>query len=191
MSYPDRLIPKRELVLLDGHQQHGRRFIRHFECEPGKQIDDYVDSNNIIDPKSVADPKKRVVDYSVNLNGDFLPEDVKFEIIQNEHLYHADWETGRDGIKPNEEDYHINDDRTPLFFFVEDLYQFESLQIDGKKIEVRIEHKPVNCNYWHFTLNWLCDEEILQESKKRGLLGKIRLLLQQAVRPPRPRDERT
>lgn len=178
MEYPERLIPKPHFTVIDGYNQNGQYFIRHFECEPGKELRDYIDpAINLIDPKCVADPTDHVVDYSVNLHGEFLPEDVRFKITNNKQVLHHPWRPGENGTKPREDEYRENPHRKPLCFAAEVLYLLnEDLKEDDVRIQV--EHKPVRCNYWHFTINWFHKDELMKRKKKKRLLGAIRILLQ-------------
>lgn len=179
MSYPDRLVPDKEKQeMLDGRDQNGSYFIRHVECEPGKELQDYIDPDSkLIDPKCISHPTNYIIDYSLNLNGGFLPEDVRYEVIRNKERHHAPWTPGTEGTKPQNGEYHINTDRRSLFYLADQLYQLDEA-LDEDNTQLKVDHKPVNCNYWHFTLNWECEGELLQRKRRKGLQRKIRTLLQ-------------
>ena len=186
MPYPHRLIPKSNFELLDGNTRHGNLFIRHFRCPADKTLKELFEPHGgLIDPKCVADPRDHIIDYSVNLHGEFMPEDVRFKITQNKEIYEAPWEPGRDGVLPVVWDYSEENNRKPLFFRVDDIYSLNE-QLENDRTELLMEHKPLNANYWHFTLNWLCEGELLLKKKKKSLLAKIRTLLQKQAHLKNP-----
>lgn len=101
----------------------------------------------------------RIPGFSTNKipNSTVLDLSIEFE-KQYSHLYIKSWHEGDDGIIPDVNHFQFNQDRNHYFLKIQDI-QFSSEYFNPPdrtgttyKYTVKVEHKPLVSNYWHFEL---------------------------------------
>lgn len=124
--------------------------------------------------------------YSVNLFGIYELHHTRFEVT--DRSLHSDWVMGTEGVHPGDELVEEKNFYGNLFFpykVIEDVsVQYEHRS--GNKTEMRtlnsiINHKPSQCNFWHYEIWWRNDLGFMIEDfsngPQRSAIGAIRAYL--------------
>ena len=110
MNYPARLLPKSNYKKIQWTEDLLSMFLaRH---TPIKDL--FMGDTGKINTDNLQIQSNHLKDFSTNLLGDFIHEDLKIEIQDKEKkdYYYEAWEEGESARQPTfEEDFWINEDR--------------------------------------------------------------------------------
>lgn len=141
----------------------------------------YTESQEIIDPITKKLKLEHVVkrtdhlrDYSNNLLSVFKKEDIFIEIIKGplKEQFTSLWKKGTVVPTPLfSKDFTLNEKRGYFFLNISDCHNKTVTEYQDEtkvKPKCKIIHTPTNCNYWHFSLRWLHnDQDIINMTKKQ------------------------
>jgi hypothetical protein len=110
MNYPTRLLPKSNYKKIQWTEDLLSMFLaRH---TPTKDL--FMADTGKINTDNLQIQSNHLKDFSTNLLGDFIDEDLKIEIHgkKKRNFYYDAWEEGEEARQPKfEEDFWINEDR--------------------------------------------------------------------------------
>lgn len=156
MNYPLHLLPCVNHKKIDT-DLNAYFLIREIK-NPSEDIID--EQTGLIQERFIAEPTKRVVDYSTSLFGLFRVDDLKIELTSiGKEIYAKNCEPYHsvENLPIYNEHFYIKEHVDYFFLKIEALNDFNIIYDDtgikktGKCI---IEHTPFIWNYWHFSLNW-------------------------------------
>jgi len=154
--------------------------------------DDIIDpETGLIYERYIADPTKRIVDFSTSLLGIFTIEDLKIELTgKGKEIYAKDCEPNHtvENIPIYNEHFYIKEHIAYFFLKIGDLngliipYNDFDVEKNGKCI---VAHTPFIWNYWHFSLNWSKEDgsilknidKELRRSPERSICSVARKLI--------------
>ncbi len=117
------------------------------------------EESRLIKPDIIASPSKHLLNYSVNLLGEYI-DDNKYVSLTKEGkiLFDLKWKEFCFTFKPkHQKHFKLDYEKGALYFLVKDIcgtnYDLNYKAIDFK-VEPIIKHDPMNWNFWHFEISW-------------------------------------
>jgi hypothetical protein len=153
-NYPTYLIPYRNLTIISEDDldlsHHLGKWVK--PDSPFRNADGKLDYSAI--------PLKRLPGCSSNKIPNSKPTDLYIEFKSEfAHLYKPHWIEGEDGLIPDNNHFERNENRNIFFIKIGDIHNLKdsySHPTDKTKpvysFIVKVIHKPLVSNYWHFEL---------------------------------------
>jgi hypothetical protein len=152
-TYPNHLIPTKELLIISHEDIDKSHYIGVFVDRDKKLKDDdgYL-NGGVIDLARIPGFSNNKIPNSIpeDLNIKFKPDFIK--------TYTAEWIEGEDGITPLNDHFEVND-RQHYFLIISDIDDYSDEYYNPPTdlsthyvFTVRVIHKPLKANYWHFEL---------------------------------------
>lgn len=115
--------------------------------------------SRLINPEIIASPAKHLLNYSVNLLGEYKDENKSVTLTnEGKKLFDVKWKEFCITSKPkHQRDFEFNSEKGALYFFVNDILGTDyDLNYKGNdfKIVPIIKHDPMKWNFWHFEISW-------------------------------------
>jgi hypothetical protein len=156
MNYPIHLMPCINYKKIDT-DLNAYFLIREIK-NPSEDIIDEL--TGLIHERFIAEPTKRVVDYSTSLLGVFKVDDLKIEMTSlGKEIYARYCEPSFNIEIPPIFNEHFYIKEKIDYFFLE-IGKFQNAHFNysdsncDKNGKCIVEHTPFLWNYWHFSLNW-------------------------------------
>lgn len=174
MTYPGRLLPQPHFKKITWHESLRHQFLIH-----------YTDTNDLVDPVTnklkpslVVKRTDHLRDYSNNLLGVFVTDDIFWSIQQSDEkeYFIAEWEVGETVIPPEVPSECKKDENRGYFFLSVNNCQEAIIPYqDDTSTETicMLLHTPTNSNFWHFSLRWFCDGLDIIDWKDNGKKRRI------------------
>lgn len=182
MSYPNRLLPQPNYIKISNCTELLNCFlIRHTSS---KEVIDIV--TNKLKQELVVLQTDHLRDYSNNLLGIFELDDIYWSIQANENKERliASWENGVEVTVPAVPfDFSVDYSRGYFFLEISKCHEKVVPFEDATSTVVKciLIHTPINSNFWHFSLRWLCDgvdsTKLENKTKRRRFLAAARIFI--------------
>lgn len=188
-NYPLHLVPTQNDTLIEIGETHNNHLL-------GIWVDSNVrlkDSDGKLSAGAID--LERIPHFSTNKIPNSIITDLnicfKSEVKDK---YATLWDEGNNGIMPNENEFEFIDNRQHYFIKIEEIHNFIGEYInppppDKKqktyKFTLKIIHKPLVANYWHFEFIIYADGQELKNAKgiwKQLLCSSIRDKIQEVAK---------
>lgn len=153
--YPDHLIPKKTNGIIKDINVEDILIRRvGFDCElllkEPQRINRECILTNFFNPSSY----KQSFTYSVNKIPDSRVDDLEF-LFKKDNFFCDDWNPGTEVEIPNSDDFSIVKCKYFSFKIKHIQIKINCIvpELNAEFYDIRVVHKPLNGNYWHFELN--------------------------------------
>ena len=155
MNYPIHLLPATNYKIIEWTDDLLPLFLIRYDSS--KNL--FLHGTSAINPDTIEIPTKHLSDLSNNLLGKSEICDIYIKVTNKPLL--EQWEEGQSVTIPIFDlDFHIDKERGYYFWQIQDLVSchFEPIEIitSGKThsfiITLEIKHTPKKCNFWHFSI---------------------------------------
>ncbi|MEY4903897.1 MAG: hypothetical protein RLZZ292_1712 [Bacteroidota bacterium] len=178
LIYPKRLLPTASFDLIDFDTYPSNAIlIRHTEQKA------IWDENNELGSEHLAAQTDHLKDYSTNLLGTFLLEDIRYKILKTSAsaTYFMALCQPIQAFNPQipiyQQDFTIELERGYFLLRTDALHKktIRYDEIEGEEFTCAVIHTPINANIWHCSLRWFSkngeDSSVLSKSQRRRMLG--------------------
>ena len=183
-SYPQYLIPQPHYNIINSKSIFENCFL--IRTTPDQYYRDSPQSP--IKGIQISNPSSNVLQYSLSIFGIFNTHEVKFIVKDDKEFpkgYHYDWIPRTNGIRPLPDHVNIDENKGCIFFNFGKLKilspKFKYINEKVETLKPLILHKPTNCNYWHYEVTWVNEDNqdisILEGSWKKRAYSAIKTLL--------------
>ncbi|MFW5804569.1 MAG: hypothetical protein ACOCWG_05005 [bacterium] len=168
MHYPEILLPNIQYKKIESDLS-GFLLIRKTETK------DIINPSTLtLKDEVITFEQIHLIDYSVNLLGEFEVDHLKYKIIgNNRQLYNSYWDFKTRVSTPKEnEDFLIELGYGFFLLPIEKLngstFPFQKGNEKEFVAKLLVVHKPTKCNFWHFEVRWhlLNPDEDFEEFKR-------------------------
>ena len=185
MTYPGSLLPKASyrLIDFDATQSQSYFLIRHTTST------DVIDDNRQLKAESVSFQTDHLRDYSINLLGEFQPDDVNWQWLCDTNCTN-EWLPGDGEVQKPVVGIDVEKVEGRGRFFLQIVAchnaRFVIETPIGKQEAIGlVRHTPTRGNFWHCSLRWLSngqDSLNLTKSQRRHILSAARnFIIQNAL----------
>lgn len=185
MPYPTKLQPRRCYKIVKSNLTD-YFLIRHTNtCDLSKLVN--AQTGNV-ELSQFCHPTEQMNDFSTSLLGVFKVEHTKIKLLGSRKDYFNDYCKPDDkvDIPQDELDYTYEQNR---HFFILPINKINGMSVPGKRAEkefiaiCRLVHTPARWNYWHFSIQWEVNGELITNEKnnewKRRLLSIAKAMVSQ------------
>lgn len=117
------------------------------------------EESRLIKPEIIASPSKHLLNYSVNLLGEYI-DDYKYVSLtkKGKILFDLKWKEFGFTFKPKHpKHFELDYEKGALYFLVKDICETNydlTYKATDFKVEPIIKHDPMHWNFWHFEISW-------------------------------------
>jgi hypothetical protein len=142
-------LPKQNFILITSDQLNPQHYL-------GKWVDAEMqlkDNDGKLNQDAIE--IKRIPGFSTNKLPQSKIRDLFIKFI-NTSIYNGSWQVGEKSQRPKSSDYEYKTDRNYYFLKIEDFISYsDAYEHSSKKnykfeFQLKIVHKPLISNYWHF-----------------------------------------
>ena len=180
--YPKELLPYPTYKLIELSSVSTSILVRHIDRLSDDEV--IIDGDGNILPCKICHPTSRMVNLSMNLLGHYKLEHnlIKLSTVAKDDGFTKEWMPNCPGMRPLNP-IHFSLDTKRAFWGLE-LSIFTNISFKDTLSNAEIiatsfvVHAPTRCNFWHFTIEWMIDNENIRDlelskNKKEDLSRRI------------------